>query len=62
VAERLRCNICNCEIDLAKAQGHAETKQHAKLKSKLEQDLSATKEKVYAHDVSVVLRWSESAD
>lgn len=57
----MRCNICSCEIDSAEAKDHTSTKQHTQLKSKLEEDLSATKEKEYAGDVSVVLQWSESA-
>lgn len=62
MSERLRCNICNSEVDIAEAKDHAATKQHAELKSKLEKDLSATREKEYAQDVSVVLQWSRSAD
>lgn len=61
MTEKLRCNICSCEIDLAEAKDHASTKEHSQLKSKLEEDLSATRQKEYAQDVSVVLQWSESA-
>jgi predicted DCC family thiol-disulfide oxidoreductase YuxK len=61
VVEKLRCNVCNREVELAEAKDHAATKQHATLKSKLEHDLSVTKQKDYAHDVSVVLQWSKSA-
>lgn len=57
----MRCNVCNCEVELAETKDHAASKQHAELKSRLEQDLSATKKKEYAHDVSVVLQWAESA-
>lgn len=61
MAEKLRCNICSSEVELAEAKDHAASKQHAALKSKLEHDLDATKQKEYAHDVSVVLQWSASA-
>jgi hypothetical protein len=60
VAEKLRCNICNSEVELAEAKDHAATKQHSALRSKLERDLDVTKQKEYAQDVSVVLQWSES--
>ncbi len=59
--ETLRCNICDSEVDMAQAKDHATTKQHAELKSKLEQSLSKTKKKEYANDVSIVSKWSESA-
>jgi hypothetical protein len=61
VSERLRCNICNSEVDRAQANDHAATKQHTELKSKLEHDLSKTRRKEYVNDVSVILQWSESA-
>jgi hypothetical protein len=61
VPETLRCNICNSDIDVAQVKDHAATKQHAELKSKLEQNLSKTKKKEYVNDVSIVLKWSESA-
>lgn len=59
--ERLRCNICESQVDAAGAKDHAATKKHAELKSRLEHDLSNMKKKEYANDVSVVLQWSESA-
>jgi hypothetical protein len=60
VSERLKCNICNMEVDIAEAKDHAVTKQHAELKSRLESDLNTTRKKEYANDVSVALQWSES--
>ena len=61
MAEKLRCNICNREIELAEAKDHAATKEHATLKTKLEHDLSTMRQKEYAQDASVVLQWSKSA-
>lgn len=58
--EKLRCNICGQEVDVAEAKDHAATKQHATVKSKLENDLSATRQKEYSQDVSVILQWSKS--
>lgn len=61
MAEKLRCNICDSAVDIAEAKNHVATKQHVTLKSKLEHDLSATRQKEYAQDVSVVLQWTKSA-
>ncbi|MEM3159865.1 MAG: hypothetical protein QXJ74_03690 [Nitrososphaera sp.] len=62
MTEKLRCNICNRKVEMSEAKDHAATKQHATLKSKLEHDLGATRQKEYAQDTSVVLQWSKSAE
>ena len=60
VPDSLRCNICETAVDAADAKDHAATKDHAANKSRLEEELKSTAGRKYAHDSSVVLRWSAS--
>lgn len=60
-SERLRCNICELEIDMGEAAEHAGSQAHAARKERLEQELRAAKEEKQAaggNETSVAGRWA----
>lgn len=66
-SEKLRCNICELEIEMSQAAEHAGSQAHAARKERLEQELRAAKEKQAAasgggNDTSVAGRWAGDKD